>query len=55
MSKAYTSILLGMLLIILGITGSFCYGPVGKFLTSVSAFLFGEIYILPLVFLLFDG
>ena len=54
-SKTYTSVLYGMLLIILGLVGAFCYGPVGKCLTAISAFLFGEIYILPLILLIILG
>ena len=54
-SKTYTSIIYGMILIILGISGALGYGPVGRFLTSVSAFLFGEIYLLPLLLLIILG
>ena len=54
-SKAFTSVIFGMILIILGLVGSFCYGPVGQFLTSVSAFLFGEIYLVPLILLIILG
>ena len=54
-SKAYSSAIYGMLLIVLGIAGAMGLGPVGRFLTSVSAFLFGEIYILPLLLLIVLG
>ena len=37
---------IGIFMIIIGVVGAFCIGPIGRLITAVSAYLVGEIYIL---------
>jgi S-DNA-T family DNA segregation ATPase FtsK/SpoIIIE len=46
--KSYISVIYGIFFILIGISGIFCYGPVGKICCSLSAFFFGDLYLVPL-------
>ncbi len=53
--KSNSIIVYGMIMIVLGISGAIGYGPIGRLLTAVSAFLVGEIYLLLLILLIVIG
>ncbi|MBP5684015.1 MAG: cell division protein FtsK [Bacilli bacterium] len=54
-SKSYFCVIYGIILILMGILGICCYGPVGKIFCALSAFFFGELYLVPLGLIVLIG